>query len=117
MSNLLTTGEVAKMLGVLPNTIERWRCQGKGGPLYIKAGTRVRYRKEDVEAYMQERLHSETEEYPTHLDPDRIELSTCWRDRLKPLTQLEQKGLLVENAELRRRIKDLEQQLAIKGTP
>lgn len=52
---LLTNHEVAEVLKVSVNTVDWWRCQGKG-PRYIKLGkglrSPVRYRRTDLEAYL-----------------------------------------------------------------
>lgn len=51
MEKLLKTPELAALLNVQPNTIEIWRLSGKG-PKFCKIGRAVRYRREDVEAYL-----------------------------------------------------------------
>lgn len=48
MSELLTRNEVAKMLGLAPNTIAKWAMTGKKLPV-VKLGRTVRYQREDVE--------------------------------------------------------------------
>jgi hypothetical protein len=46
---------VAEYLGDLqPHTLEQWRWR-KIGPPYIKAGGRVRYRKSDVDRWLESR--------------------------------------------------------------
>ena len=42
--------ELSRRWRLSPRTLERWRYQGTG-PHYLKAGGRVVYRIEDVEAY------------------------------------------------------------------
>jgi predicted DNA-binding transcriptional regulator AlpA len=58
-SRLLRTAEVAELFDLAPTTLEHWRLEGKG-PRYIKLGDRdrgaVRYRAEDVAAYLDERV-------------------------------------------------------------
>lgn len=53
----MSSGEVATMLGVSQATLSRWRFEGSG-PQYLKLGARrksvVRYRREDVLAYLRE---------------------------------------------------------------
>lgn len=50
--NLATTDEVATYLRKPPRTLEQWRYRGVG-PRYIKVGGRdVRYRWQDVEAWL-----------------------------------------------------------------
>jgi predicted DNA-binding transcriptional regulator AlpA len=52
---LLTTKEVAAMLGVTPTTMAIWRYRGKG-PTWVQLANRmVRYRSADVEAFVRER--------------------------------------------------------------
>lgn len=49
---LLTTNQAAEYLGGLqPNTLEGWRVQGRGVP-FVKIGRLVRYRTEDLDAYL-----------------------------------------------------------------
>lgn len=52
---LLTTKDLAEILGVKPNTINVWRLKGYG-PKYHKLGYLVRYKREDVEKWMDENL-------------------------------------------------------------
>jgi excisionase family DNA binding protein len=42
---LLSTEQMAKLLGVSPNTLEVWRCTKRYALPYIKIGRNVRYRK------------------------------------------------------------------------
>lgn len=58
---LLTTAEVARLLGVSPATLERWRAAGRG-PRYFRYGRTVRYRYADLEAFVR-----------THTGPDEEE--------------------------------------------
>lgn len=49
---LLNDAEVAELCGLAVNTVRNWRCQGTG-PAFVKLGKRaVRYRAEDVRAFM-----------------------------------------------------------------
>lgn len=60
MQTLLDTTEAAKYLGGLkPNTLEGWRVSGKGAP-YIKCGRLVRYRVEDLDAYLAAQTRNST---------------------------------------------------------
>lgn len=43
----INTHEAAKILGVRPNTLERWRSKNKG-PRYSKIGSRVLYDSDDL---------------------------------------------------------------------
>lgn len=48
---LLTTHEVAEILRVGPRTIQTWRHLQRG-PKFVRIGGLVRYRKSDVDAYI-----------------------------------------------------------------
>jgi predicted DNA-binding transcriptional regulator AlpA len=50
-SILFDQGQVAQRLGVSIRSLERWRMTGDG-PRYIKMGRQIRYRAEDVEAWI-----------------------------------------------------------------
>ncbi len=45
---LLTTQETAKMLGTTAGTLNVWRCTKRYALAYIKIGSSVRYRRQDV---------------------------------------------------------------------
>lgn len=51
MSNLIDEKAVAQMLGLASPTLTRWRWEGRGPP-HCKIGRAVRYRPEDVEAFI-----------------------------------------------------------------
>lgn len=54
-SRLLTTVEIAEILGVTTKTLERWRSLGEG-PAYVRLSRAVlRYRHEDLETFLRER--------------------------------------------------------------
>ena len=44
--------EVARVTLMSVATVRRWRLTGKGGPPYLKIGAAVRYRREDVQAWL-----------------------------------------------------------------
>ena len=48
---LLSTLQVAHILGLHPDTLRAWRKQGRG-PEFVRVGTRYRYRREAIEAYL-----------------------------------------------------------------
>jgi len=48
---VMTVGQAAEYLGLAVSTLNKWRCHG-GGPIFIKMGRAVRYRVEDLEAYI-----------------------------------------------------------------
>lgn len=51
-SNLLTTEEAAEYLQVKPNTLEVWRSQDPNKVPFVKIGRNVRYRLEDLQAFV-----------------------------------------------------------------
>lgn len=51
MEPLMTTAEVAQLLRTSPETVRYWRHVGKG-PLWVKTGRRVVYRRGDVESWI-----------------------------------------------------------------
>ncbi len=52
MTELLDTLEVARFLGIHPQTLAAWRSQGRG-PKWVKVGARVvRYRPGDIEKWL-----------------------------------------------------------------
>lgn len=55
----LTTPLAAKYLGLAPATLETLRSRG-GGPPFVKLGRRVVYRREDLDAWLQERVRKST---------------------------------------------------------
>lgn len=57
----LKTAEAAEILQVKPSTLEQWRWQGKG-PKFIKMNRAVRYRKEDLQAFVDARVFGSTTE-------------------------------------------------------
>lgn len=52
IQTLLTPQEVAKVLGVTPQTLAVWRCEKRYALPYVKAGRLVRYRVADVEKFI-----------------------------------------------------------------
>ena len=57
----LTTQEVADLLNVRRTTLEAWRSRG-GGPKFMKLGRVVRYRRKDVDQWLEENTHTSTSE-------------------------------------------------------
>lgn len=54
---LYSPKEVAEMLGVNEHTLYKWRAAGEGPPyMRLSDGGRVRYERETLRAWMQERL-------------------------------------------------------------
>ena len=58
-TNLLTTRQAAEFLGLSPETLLTWRCTKQVEIPYIKLGKAVRYRREDLEAFINENLHAQ----------------------------------------------------------
>lgn len=55
-SNLMTPEQVAEYLGVSIETLNVWRCTKRYNLPYVKAGRLVRYRIEDIEAFVTSRM-------------------------------------------------------------
>jgi excisionase family DNA binding protein len=51
---LLSRDEVARFLGIPKRTLDSWAYRGEG-PTYIRIGRWARYRKEDLEAWLESR--------------------------------------------------------------
>jgi excisionase family DNA binding protein len=58
---LLTIRELADWLNVAPQTIHGWRYKGEPSPRALKLGNRLRFRRDDVEAWI-----AEQSEQPMH---------------------------------------------------
>ena len=61
MSEVLNTREAAAFLRLGKPTLERFRLTG-AGPRYCKLGGAVRYRRADLEAWLESRLTQSTSE-------------------------------------------------------
>lgn len=60
MNRLFDQTELAKELGLSERSLERYRLQGNG-PRYVRVGLRlIRYREEDVEAWLNQSLRTST---------------------------------------------------------
>lgn len=51
--NLLTPDEAADLLGVTVGTLSVWRCTARYPLPYVKVGRCVRYRREDIGAFIE----------------------------------------------------------------
>jgi hypothetical protein len=51
LSLLVDQKQASQLLGLSPRTLEAW-CLTGGGPVYIKAGRRVLYRRSDLGAWL-----------------------------------------------------------------
>ena len=58
----LTVVQAATYLGLAVSTLNKWRCHG-GGPIFIKMGRAVRYRKEDLDQFVMDGRASSTFEH------------------------------------------------------
>ncbi len=54
---LLTPPEAASYIGVSVDTLSVWRCTGRYNISYLKVGRLVRYRKSDLDAWLEKRTH------------------------------------------------------------
>jgi excisionase family DNA binding protein len=57
----LKTEDAAKFLNVKPTTLEQWRWNGRG-PRFVKIGRSCRYRQSDLDAFLEARVFSSTNE-------------------------------------------------------
>jgi hypothetical protein len=48
--------QLARRWGVTPQTLQNWRCKGKG-PGYLKIGGHIMYRQDDVERFEANNFH------------------------------------------------------------
>ena len=60
---ILRTDEAATYLGVSPQTLAKWRLTGDG-PVYIKLGRRVRYRRATLDEFVSRKTYPNTSAYP-----------------------------------------------------
>lgn len=51
-TDLLTTFEAARLLGISPGTLANWRSKGRG-PVFVKLGAAVRYWQRDLAEFVQ----------------------------------------------------------------
>ena len=57
---LLTEKETAKILGFSIRTLQKWRSNG-GGPRFVRVSARaIRYRREDLEQWIEDRVRTST---------------------------------------------------------
>lgn len=60
--DLLTPDQVAAALAMSQRTLAAWRSSRRNPLPYVKVGSRVRYRRQDVAAWLQSQLHTCTTE-------------------------------------------------------
>jgi len=58
-TNLMTPEQVAEYLGIEVETLNVWRCTKRYNLPYTKIGRLVRYRADDVEAFVTSRIEGE----------------------------------------------------------
>ena len=59
LDRLLTQPEAAKLLRLSENTLRQWRARGRG-PRFVRLSNRaIRYRNEDLEDFVDERIKEE----------------------------------------------------------
>jgi excisionase family DNA binding protein len=56
--DLLTEKEAANFLNVAPGTLSVWRSVGRYAVPFLKVGSKVRYRRSDLEAWLESRTRS-----------------------------------------------------------
>jgi excisionase family DNA binding protein len=54
MANLMTPKELSEYLQVADETLQYWRRNGTG-PAFVRVATLIRYKREDVEKWLEER--------------------------------------------------------------
>jgi len=57
-TNLLTPAQAAEYLQIPPSTLAVWRSTNRKVLPYVKVGSHVRYRREDLERFVQDNLHN-----------------------------------------------------------
>ena len=56
---MFRTNEAAEYIGLKKCTLEAWRCRG-GGPVFLKLGKACRYRKEDLDDFINSHIRTST---------------------------------------------------------
>lgn len=56
-SDLLTPDQVAATLGLSHRTLAAWRSSRRSELAWVKVGGRIRYRRQDVAAWLESRRH------------------------------------------------------------
>ena len=57
----LDSSQAAEYLNLKRTTLEAWRCRG-GGPRFVKLGRLVKYRRSDLDEFIEARVRSNTSE-------------------------------------------------------
>lgn len=58
VDNLLSPMEASLLLGVSVDTLSVWRCTGRYNLPFVKVGRLVRYRKSDLDTWLENRARS-----------------------------------------------------------
>lgn len=61
---IIPTKTASKIVGLSVSTLTKLRLTG-GGPRYLRLGRAIRYRRSDLNAWMEASTHASTSEYPT----------------------------------------------------
>lgn len=61
---LLTEDEAAALLKVQPATLATWRVRGRPNLPFVRVGRCVRYRQQDISAFIEGHLHRSAGEVP-----------------------------------------------------
>ena len=57
---LMTQAQAAQYLGTTVGTLNSWRHYGKNTIPFVRWGNRIRYRKADLDAWIENNLHNPT---------------------------------------------------------
>lgn len=57
-ADLLTPAQVATTLGLSHRTLAAWRSSRRNPLPYVKVGSRVRYRPQDISAWLESQTHA-----------------------------------------------------------
>lgn len=55
---LLTEKQAAEILGITPGTLTVWRCTKRYNIPFVKVGRSVRYSRESLQAWIDQRTHN-----------------------------------------------------------
>lgn len=58
LNDLLDAEQAAEILDVTTGTLAVWRCSGRYALPFVKVGRKVRYRRADLDAWLEERTQS-----------------------------------------------------------
>ena len=58
--SILDTTEAARYTGLKKATLDQWRSRGEG-PKFVKLGRAVRYRRADLDAWIESRVQTTTQ--------------------------------------------------------